>query len=296
MLIGVLVVGVVAGTGPVAAEPCLDAVVEFTAGTNGGFQENLLPNIVLGPPYGDGISDGSLDVASLGDGGSITVAFEDNVILDGPGVDFTIFENPFGDGVTQATFIEVGVVSVSADGENFFEIPFDPNSFQGLAGVTPVESHPDNGIDPRDPTLAGGDAFDLADVGLSEARFVRIDDPGILIHDPGNDFPTPGPGKSGFDLDAIVAVHSMDTCTACCDVDGSGTITPGDALLLLRDVLNQPPAIALCGDSPCRSVHCGDTDDNGSVGLTDVVRCQQLASELAPAIALCATGPCDFAP
>ena len=291
MVLAMLGVGAVARVG---AEPCVDAVVDFVAGTNGGFQEELLPDIVLGPPFGLGVSDGSLDVASLGDGGSITVAFEDNVIVDGPGVDFTIFENPFGDGVTEATFIEVGIVSVSADGQTFVEMPYDPNGFVGLAGVTPVESHPDNGIDPRDPTVSGGDAFDLALVGLTEARYIRIDDPGATIHDPGNDFPTPGPGKSGFDLDAIVAIHSVDTCAACCDVDADGLVTPGDVLLLLLDLFEQPLAIDPCGDPPCRSVHCGDTDDSGGVGPADVLLCQQLASELPPAIAPCATGPCDF--
>lgn len=295
-LLGLLVTHLLGRPGVIRAEPCVDALVAFTPGTNGGFQSDLLPDIVLGPPFGEGVAEGSLDVVSFGDDGSMTVAFEDNMIIDGPGVDFTIFENAFGDGVSQATFIEVGIVSVSADGATFFEMPFDSNSFVGLAGVTPVASHPDNAIDPRDPTVSGGDAFDLADVGLASARFVRIDDPGATVADPGNDFPTPGPGQSGFDLDAIVAVNSVDTCAACCDVDDDGTITPGDVLLLLLDVLDQPLAIQPCGDAPCRSVHCGDIDDSGGIGPTDVLLCQQLASELSTAIAPCATGLCDFEP
>jgi hypothetical protein len=288
---------VVAGVWPVGigAEPCADAVIGYVAGTNGGFQQDLLPDIVLGPPFGAGTAEQSLDVASLGDGGSITLAFEDNEIVDGPGVDFTVFENAFG-GVTQPVFIEVGVVSVSADGATFFEMPHDPNTFAGLAGVTPVFSHPDNGIDPRDPSVAGGDSFDLAAVGLATARFVRIDDPGAAIHDPGNDFPTPGLGKSGFDLDAVVAVHSAETCAACCDADGDGVLTPGDVLLLLRDVSELPLPIALCGEAPCRSVHCGDADDSGALAPNDVLLCLQLVSELSTAIAPCATGLCDFAP
>jgi hypothetical protein len=95
--------------------------VIYTPGQNGGYNageggtENLLPNIVLGSPYGLGQNAGSLDVVSLGEGGSITVAFTDNRIVDGPGPDFTVFENPFnapGLGI----FTEVGVVAASADG------------------------------------------------------------------------------------------------------------------------------------------------------------------------------------
>ena len=41
---------------------------------------------------------------------------------------------------------------------------------------------------------AGGDAFDLADLGLESANFVRIVDSGANI-------------LGGFDLDAVVIVH-----------------------------------------------------------------------------------------
>src|SRR5688572_28924122 len=83
------------GPATAPADPCLDGVVSYTKGQNGGYNageggtEYLLPNIVLGPPYGLGQSAGSLDVVWLGNGGSITVEFVDNRIVDGPGVDFT---------------------------------------------------------------------------------------------------------------------------------------------------------------------------------------------------------------
>ena len=63
-------------------------------------------------------------------------------------------------------------------------------------GINPVLTHPDNCIDARDPELAGGDALDLATIGLSEARYIRIRDAAIS-----------GPG--GFDLDAAVVVHGQ---------------------------------------------------------------------------------------
>jgi hypothetical protein len=74
------------------ADPFADAVVEATVGTGGGggAQSN-----VLGPPHGAGPFQGSMHTFSLGLGGSITVAFTDNAIVDRPGPDFTVFENRF---------------------------------------------------------------------------------------------------------------------------------------------------------------------------------------------------------
>jgi len=45
--------------------------------------------------------------------------------------------------------------------------------------------------------MIGGDSFDLADLGIAEARFVRIRD----LSDAG------GPPSAGFDLDVIGAVY-----------------------------------------------------------------------------------------
>jgi hypothetical protein len=69
---------------------------------------------------------------------------------------------------------------------------------EGCAGVTPVYSSPDNGISSTDPAVAGGDGFDLADLGISRARFVRVRDSGR------NGSGAPG---GGFDLDAISVVN-----------------------------------------------------------------------------------------
>ncbi len=54
---------------------------------------------------------------------------------------------------------------------------------------------------------AGGDAFDLSDVGLSWARYVRIEAAGFI------DGPD-GPDNAGFDLDALAAVHSVPATDA----------------------------------------------------------------------------------
>ena len=46
--------------------------------------------------------------------------------------------------------------------------------------------------------MVGGDAFDLADIGLTRARFVRVRD---------LQFSSLGQTTRGFDLDAIVLIH-----------------------------------------------------------------------------------------
>ncbi len=51
-----------------------------------------------------------------------------------------------------------------------------------------------NDLDPTDPDEAGGDPFDLAEVDLPWARYVRIDD--VLDEQ-----------QLTFDLDAVAVVH-----------------------------------------------------------------------------------------
>ena len=192
-----------------AQDPFADAVVSFTPGTNAGFGADQLPGIVLGAPRGAGNLQGSFDVVSLGNDGVIVMGFDLPVICDGAGPDFTVFENAFHSGSASGPiFAEYGIVAVSQDGEHFVDLPYDPVTHAGLAGQTPVFSNPDNGIDPLDPSVSGGDSFDLASVGLSWAAYVRITDPGATIADPGNMIP-PGT-NAGFDLDAVAALHACD--------------------------------------------------------------------------------------
>jgi hypothetical protein len=208
-----------------AQDPFADEIVSFAPGTDAGFGQDQLPGIVLGPPFGGGPGMGSLDVVSLGNGGEIVLRFDEPVICDADGADFTVFENAFRSaGGTGPVFAEVGIVAVSQDGIDFFEFPFDPDTYEGLAGKTPVYSAPDNGIDPADPAVSGGDSFDLAGVGLAWAAYVRIVDPGAAIPDPGNLIP---PGiVGGFDLDAIVAIHACAPNPATATPTRTATATP----------------------------------------------------------------------
>lgn len=183
-------------TGTGGGDPFADAVVSFELGEGAGFGEVDLPDIVLGAPNGAGEYSGGLDVLSLGDGGEIVLELTDIGVVDGDGIDLLIFENPFVD------WIETGRVAISEDGVIWHEFPCEPTNaaqgYPGCAGVEPVFAAWDNGIDPTNPVLAGGDPFDLAQLGVKRARFIRITDTGYNNYD----------GiVGGFDLDALAVVN-----------------------------------------------------------------------------------------
>lgn len=243
---------VVATAGMAGAEPFADRVVAHVIGTGGGAGESGLPAIVLGPPRGGGAFQGATDTISLGLGGSITLAFDDNVIVDGPGPDLLVFENAFlpTGATTLPPFAEPAVVEVSGDGADWHALPcaLDGAPYHaGCAGVYPVFA---NAGDPGAPSPlvpattpiadlvgvpvdefvappgAGGDAIDLAAVGLFAARYVRLTAsptrmPGLM-------------GLSGFDLDALAAVHSVERSGAP-DADGDGYPDAGDACPAVSD-------------------------------------------------------------
>lgn len=184
------------------------SVVSFTKGDCAGFGETQLPEIVQGPPVGAGMLKGSFDVVSLGVGGEIVVSFGDNAIVDGPGVDFVVFENAFfAGGNPNSPAADLGEVSVSEDGTTWTTFPCTPAAqppHGDCAGWRPVYSAPGNGISPLDLAAAGGDPYDLATIGVSKAKFVRIRDLGTEACPP----TPPKPNNAGFDLDAIVIVNA----------------------------------------------------------------------------------------
>ncbi|MCK6503628.1 cell surface protein [Myxococcota bacterium] len=183
------------GTTDPGPDPFADLLVSFSPGAGAGYGQDQLPDVVLGSPEGGGES-GSLDVLSLGELGEIVLSFDDIGIVDGEGPDLLVFENPF------PGWVETGVVAASEDGVEWHEWPCDPDDvegeYPGCAGVGLVWAASGNGVDPTDPEAAGGDAFDLALLGLSRARFVRIRDTGANSYDG---------VAGGFDLDAIAIVN-----------------------------------------------------------------------------------------
>ncbi|HYP90168.1 MAG TPA: hypothetical protein VEQ59_18485 [Polyangiaceae bacterium] len=184
--------------------PYARSVESFTLGDGAGFNASKFPGVVLGPPQGFGTGKGSLDVLSLGAGGEIVLGFGELGIVDAPGPDLIVFENPFWPGgEASQVFAELGEVSLSEDGEDWRAFSCDTEGdgaghFAGCAGVTPTLAYDATRVVPLDPALTGGDVFDLADVGLNRARFVKIRDLGTI---------EPAGGTGGFDLDAVGLIH-----------------------------------------------------------------------------------------
>lgn len=184
-------------------------------------------------------------VLSLGDGGSITVGF-DEVIVDGPGDDFAVFENGFFDDVTGGFFGELAFVEVSTNGVDFARfdtttwnsVPLgsfghiDPVDYEGFAGVDPVGSG--TGFDLGD--LVGHPLVQLELLDLQDIAFVRLvdvigdgsttDSDENPVHDP---YPTPFP-IGGFDLDAVGVRNVPEPGSAAMMLCG----LPGLALLARR--------------------------------------------------------------
>ncbi|GMV16660.1 MAG: hypothetical protein AMXMBFR56_48840 [Polyangiaceae bacterium] len=196
--------GASGAAGSAGADPCprfVTSAVDHAFGSGQNIGQAAFPGPILGPPRGGGDEQGSLDVVSLGNGGHVTVAFGQTRIVDGPGPDFIVFENAFfAGGDPNAPFAELGTVEVSTDGKSWTAFPCTESAapYGSCAGWHPVYANADeNAVDPLDPAVAGGDAFDLADVGVAEARFVRVTDRADLE------------GMNGvFDLDAVGIVNA----------------------------------------------------------------------------------------
>jgi len=151
--------------------------------------------------------------------------FDCGVIEDGPGADFNVYE------------VDVGVpefermdVLVSADGTNFVSV----KTTEGIAiRILGDEAHNGNWSNAR--------SYDLEGSGLAIVRFVMID--GIMA---GN----------AFDLDAIGAIHFVDTCDSDGDgVDNALDVCPNTPMGTLVDTSGRPMG-DLDGDCDTDLVDC----------------------------------------
>lgn len=164
---------------------------------------------------------GENPVVSLGDGGSATLQF-DHSIRNGAGPDFAVFENSF-----DGSFLELGFVEVSSDGENFFRFPAASltDTSQQIAGFSYIDAKNLNNLAGKYVMLYGT-PFDLQEldsisgldinsithvrivdvVGSILPQFCTRDSEGRMVNDP---FPTPFM-SSGFDLDAVGVIHNND--------------------------------------------------------------------------------------
>jgi len=179
------------------ADPWADDSPGISYGEGAGFGQDFYPENILGPPDPNATSmypsSSESELLTLGKNGWIVLEFVDNTVIDDVGPDFSVFENVFQFG--SSYFRECAFVEVSQDGISWVMFPWDSQTLEGLAGVWPT-----TGDDPTSPYVSGGDQFDLADIGLSWIRFVRLTDCGDDVQDGGL-----------FDLDAVVAVNWQET-------------------------------------------------------------------------------------
>ncbi len=190
----------------------IDTVYSFKAGSGQDFGQSseYFPNNIFGLPSRNAsysVPEAAPEqLLSLGFDGEIIVGIKNFKIVNGEGADFTIFENCFFNPVTQKLFAEPAKVSVSKDGINFVEFPYNEQTLEGLAGKTPVYGSED----PYNPNLSGGDSFDLSALGLDYITHIKITDIARIIEKLPEEsiYFQPAFILSGFDLDAIVALNT----------------------------------------------------------------------------------------
>lgn len=209
------------------------------------------------------------EVVSLGIGGSITLAF-DHDVLDEPGnpygIDLLVFGNAFCTdpsypaAICGGMYSEGGRIEVSLDGVEWRTVPgvaadaayptvgwLDAGPYDTTPGIDPTDF-----TRPVDPSVApvltgaghllildmydgsgGGAGVDLADVGLPAIRFIRISNDGSNF--------TP-------EIDAVADVAARTTGPADPDLDGDGSVGGSDLGLLLVAWGSTDPDADLNGD------------------------------------------------
>ena len=228
--IAVVVSAASASFAAVSDDPFADRVVSYTPGTGvaAGFDD---PTTALGAPtrftspnspFGGATTPfqgafGDDEVVTVGEGGSLTVAFDTAVTNDALnpfGIDLLIFGNQaffdadFPNGVAGAPFADAGgVIEVSADGINFIEVPnvtpeggfptlgfLDPTAPLTFGGTVADGTIPSDFTKPVDPSFdltgltldqilagydgsGGGLGIDIGALGLDEISYVRITNP-----------------------------------------------------------------------------------------------------------------------
>ncbi|MBF0103775.1 MAG: Ig-like domain-containing protein [Deltaproteobacteria bacterium] len=180
-----------------------DDIFTTNFGPDAGFGLSDFPGIIFGPP------GGTYDVVSLGTDGEIKIELNGYLIVDGPGPDFTVFENPF------PGWRECAEVAVSADDVHY--ATFDCTQydaglvFKGCAGVHPVKA----GLDVEeylDPSLSGGDPFDISDLEAPPepaVKYIKIRDIGLCAKNRA-EANTGGLVTNGFDLDAVALINGVN--------------------------------------------------------------------------------------
>ena len=193
----------------------IDTVYSFTKGKdqNIGQDSVYFPANIFKIPtkYANPESPASSpeDICSLGLDGEIIVGFKDYFVSDGIGADFIVFENVFYNSEFDRYFVEPAIVSVSEDGEHYYEFPHDTATLIGCAGITPTNGS----SDVFNPDSSGGDKFDLATLGLTRIKYIKIKDISkSILQNPHHKYYDPL--ISGFDLDCVIGLNLVSNSNA----------------------------------------------------------------------------------
>ena len=190
----------------------IDTVYSVTWGEKGtdfGRSAEHFPQNIFGPPaqtaskYVPAASED--EVVSLGFSGEIVVGAKQFYVVNKEGPDFIIFENVFSTLNDLKIFVEPAIISVSQDGINFVEFPYNPNTLEGLAGINWTNGD----ADCFDYEASGGDVFDLEIIGLDSITHIKIKDTSLLASQlpTSHKYYSPASVLSGFDLDAVVLLN-----------------------------------------------------------------------------------------
>ena len=177
-------------------------------------------SVALGKP------GGTMDVVSLGDGGSATLTFA-SPIYNGPGPDFAVFENGLVNAQDNTIcFLELAFVEVSSDGVNFFRFPAvsKVQNTEQLGGFDCIHASLIHNFAGKYAVFYGT-PFDLDEVednallnknkithvriidvvGNIDPEYASYDSEGHAVNDP---WPTPF-NSCGFDLDAVGVIYDI---------------------------------------------------------------------------------------
>ena len=194
----------------------IDQLVQPDPGS-GGFSEGA----IVGKPEAFDPEDGTTHVRSLGNGGSITLAFDD-LIVNGPGADFAVFENGFNYG--DLTFAELAFVEVATTTNAWARFPVTYYPGTPVGPYEGLDAAQVDGVAGKH-ALEYGTPFDLdwlrhhtnvlsGAVDLNRIAYIRLidivgdgsvhDQFGRPIYDP---YQASAAMTDGFDLRAIGVVH-----------------------------------------------------------------------------------------
>lgn len=151
-------------------------------------------------------TDNSNDtILSLGHFGVVVVKILNGYLVDSPGPDFTVTENPFYDKRRPGTYyIERGVAGVAEEWGSFreFECSLEPVTEVDQEGNV-RRTYP--GCAGNYPMIIGGDQFDLVNLGDKMPKKIRY----IMVRDMGLSDRSAYDNKEGFDLDSLLILGKI---------------------------------------------------------------------------------------